>query len=66
MSSNTIKKEYLSKIKELQKHNQLYYEKSDPKISDKKYDDLKKEILELEKKTQIFKKREISINDYRL
>ena len=55
MSSNTIKKEYLSKIKELQKHNQLYYEKSDPKISDKKYDDLKKEILELEKKHKFLK-----------
>ena len=29
---NLIKKDYLSKIKELNKHNQLYYEKSSPKI----------------------------------
>jgi len=47
---NLIKKDYLSKIKELNKHNQLYYEKSSPKISDAEYDKLKQEIIELEKK----------------
>jgi len=47
---NLIKKEYLSKIKELKEHNQHYYEKSSPKISDTKYDKLKKEITEFEKK----------------
>ena len=47
---NLIKKEYLTKIKELKEHNQHYYEKSSPKISDTKYDKLKKEITEFEKK----------------
>ena len=47
---NLIKKEYLDKIKELKEHNQHYYEKSNPKISDVEYDKLKQEILDLEKK----------------
>ena len=47
---NLIEKEYLSKIKELKKHNKLYYEKSSPKISDAEYDKLKKEIIKLRKK----------------
>ena len=42
--------EVLVKIKELKKHNKLYYEKSSPKIYDSKYDQLKKEIIELQKK----------------
>ena len=46
---NLIKKEYLTKINKLKEHNQLYYEKSKPKISDVEYDKLKKEIIELEK-----------------
>ena len=45
-----IKKEYLIKINKFKKHNKLYYEDSSPKISDKKFDELKREILELEKK----------------
>ena len=44
-----IKKEYLSKIKKLKEHNQHYYEKSSPKISDAEYDKLKKKIAEFEK-----------------
>ena len=40
---NLIKKDYFAKIKELKKHNQHYYEKSNPKISDAEYDKLKKE-----------------------
>ena len=50
MQKNAIKKKYSNKIKELNKHNLLYYEKSKPIISDKDYDKLKKEIFELEKK----------------
>ena len=55
MGSISIKKKYLSKIQQLKKHNQLYYEKSTPKISDKEFDILKKEILELEKKYDFLK-----------
>jgi len=50
MQKNEIKKKYSNKIKELNKHNLLYYQKSKPIISDKDYDELKKEIFELEKK----------------
>ena len=50
MKDNDIKKYYKEKIEELLKHNKFYFEKSSPKISDKKYDELKKEILDLEKK----------------
>ncbi len=50
MQKNEIKKKYFDKIKELNKHNLLYYQKSKPIISDKDYDKLKKEIFELEKK----------------
>tara|TARA_Y100000590_G_scaffold127375_1_gene145661 strand:+ start:17230 stop:19242 length:2013 start_codon:yes stop_codon:yes gene_type:complete len=49
MSSNIIKKKYLKLIKEINKHNKLYYDKSLPIISDQKYDSLKKDILEIEK-----------------
>lgn len=36
--------------KEIEKHNKLYYEDDAPKISDAKYDALKRELEELEKK----------------
>ena len=47
---NLIKKEYLTKIKELKEHNLRYYEKSSPKILDSEYDQLKQEIIDFEKK----------------
>ena len=50
MSSEKIKKDYKKKIKLLLEYNESYYDKNDPKISDQNYDDLKKEILKLEKK----------------
>ena len=49
MKEAEIKKYYKIKIKELEKHNKLYFEKSSPKISDKNYDELKREIINLEK-----------------
>ena len=58
MGSISIKKKYLSKIHQLKKYNQLYYEKSTPIISDKEFDILKKEILELEKKYDFLKDKE--------
>ena len=56
-SRNLIKKEYLSKIQEIKKHNKLYYEKSSPEISDANYDKLKKNIIELEKKHKHLKNK---------
>ena len=50
MKKDEIKKKYQLKLKEFIKHNKLYYEKSSPIISDLKFDNLKKEILDLEKK----------------
>ena len=40
----------IKKINELKKHNNLYFNKDRPKISDSQYDQLKKEIILLEKK----------------
>ena len=42
MNKDEIKKKYKLKLKEIKKHNKLYYEKSSPIISDAKYDNLKK------------------------
>ena len=39
---------YNKLIKEIEKHNKLYYEKSSPKISDRDYDNLKKKLIKLE------------------
>ena len=55
MNLEKIKNEYQRKIKEIIKHNKSYYDKSNPEISDENYDDLKKEILELEKKYDFLK-----------
>ena len=45
-----IKQNYQKKINEYKNHNKFYYEDSSPVISDKEYDDLKQEILDLERK----------------
>jgi len=50
MNDKEIKKIYINKIKELNKHNDAYFVKSKPLISDQDYDILKIEILNLEKK----------------
>ena len=55
MKNNKIKVIYQNKIKELQKHNRLYYQKSSPIISDNKFDNLKSEIIELEKNFNFLK-----------
>ncbi len=55
MEKEKIKKKYYSKIKELIKHNKLYYEQSSPSISDSQYDKLRKEIIDLENKFSYLK-----------
>ena len=45
-----VEKIYKRKIKEFQKHNKLYYDKSAPAISDREFDELKADIISLEKK----------------
>ena len=59
MTDKEIQKYYKKQIKELTKHNKLYFENSSPEISDKDYDEIKKEILDLEKK-YIFLKSDLS------
>ena len=53
--NKNIKQNYLNKINEFKKHNKLYYENSSPIISDKEFDELKKEILDLEKEYTFLK-----------
>ncbi len=50
MNNEFVKKKYKKKIKEFIKHNRLYFDKNKPQVSDKYFDELKKEILNLEKK----------------
>ncbi len=52
----SIIKEYEKKISLLKKHNKYYFNEDDPKISDAKYDVLKKEIIDLEDKHKFLKK----------
>ena len=46
MSNDLIKKDYLKKIKLIQKYNKYYYDKDKPIVTDQKYDLLKKEIID--------------------
>ena len=50
MEKKVIINNYKIKISNLKEHNNLYFNKDKPKISDADYDILKKEILSLEKK----------------
>ena len=47
---NSSFKDYKKKIELLEKYNKYYYQNQKPLVSDKEYDELKNEILELEKK----------------
>jgi DNA ligase (NAD+) len=50
MNKKAIEVEYNKKIKLYNKYNKHYYNNSSPKVSDKEYDELKHDILLLEKK----------------
>ena len=50
-----IIKKYFLKVKTLKEHNNFYFNLDKPKISDAEYDQLKKEIGELEKKFNFLK-----------
>ena len=50
MDKNKIQLNYSNKIKLFKKLNKFYYEKSQPMVDDRQYDQLKKDILELENK----------------
>ena len=50
MQRKEIEKIYIKKINELEKYDKAYFIDDNPLISDKDYDDIKKEILDIEKK----------------
>ena len=50
MNKKEIKKQYLKKIETINNYNKNYYDKSQPKVDDQLYDNLKNEILVLESK----------------
>ena len=55
-------KEFKDKIQELKRHNHFYFNKDKPKISDAKYDELKKEIIALENNYDYLKKLKLLEN----
>ena len=46
-------KEYQEKKKKLINYNKFYYDYSDPKIDDANYDELKRQLINFEKKNKI-------------
>ncbi|MDB9761094.1 NAD-dependent DNA ligase LigA [Pelagibacteraceae bacterium] len=59
---DNITKSYLKKKKLLKEYNKFYYDKDSPIVTDKFYDDIKKEIIKLEKDNSFLKKYG-SVND---
>ncbi|MDC1025693.1 NAD-dependent DNA ligase LigA [Candidatus Pelagibacter sp.] len=55
MNKKKIQFEYSKKINLINKFNKFYYDDNNPKVTDQKYDELKKQILELEKKYKFLK-----------
>ena len=53
-------KKFKSKVKNLKKHNKLYYDEDSPEITDDGYDELKKDIIELETKYKFLKNLELT------
>ena len=58
MNKILIEKDYAKIIDQLKKHNQAYYEKDSPIISDQQYDILKKKIIDLEHEHKFLKNKE--------
>ena len=57
MEKIEIEKVYIKKINELKKCNEAYFKDDKPIVSDKDYDDIKEEILKLEKKYNFLKSK---------
>ena len=57
MKKSDKQKIYNNKINLIRKYNLNYYDKNKPLVSDKEYDDLKNEVLDLEKKNNFLKSK---------
>ena len=57
MNKKDIQKKYKEKIELINQFNKFYYDKSNPAVSDKEYDELKKNILLLEIKYKFLKSK---------
>ncbi len=57
MNKDLIKKKYQKKIKLLSYHNNKYYNENTSEIADSKFDELKKEVIDLEKKYSFLKSK---------
>ena len=57
MKKKEIKKIYIKKINQLNKHDKAYFKYDRPIISDKEYDDIKQKILDLEKRHKYLKSK---------
>jgi DNA ligase (NAD+) len=55
MQKKEIEKVYIEKINQLKKHDKAYFKHDNPIISDADYDNIKKQILNLEKKYKYLK-----------
>ena len=55
INKTNVTKNFKKKINELKKHNKLYFNNDNPVISDKEYDELKKEIIYLQEKHKFLK-----------
>ena len=57
MNKKKIQIKYTEKISLINKYNKFYYDNNNPKVSDLKYDEIKKEILLLESKYNFLKSK---------
>ena len=55
INKNQIIKEYKIKIKKFKKLNSAYFDKDKPLVSDQEFDEIKKELIQLEKKYSFLK-----------
>ena len=58
MDKKEIKEQYLKKINLVNKYNKYYYDNSKPLVNDKVYDELKNNILLLERKYNFLKSKQ--------
>ena len=57
MSRKEVEKVYIKKINELKKYDKAYFDQDSPVVSDREYDNIKEEILNLEKKYSYLKNK---------